>query len=222
MIMVTDVDERPNFVTKAVAVLGDPTPSFSENASGTVADYNAGGGQGGGAVWMVTGTDASAFDIDGNGMLTFKMTPDYEMKSTYQVTVVATSGMYSDSLDVTVTIGNVDEAGEVTLWRNSVDATYAAPMIDDEITGLVVDPDGGPTNEVWQWSKSDSMNGPFTNIAGATNAAYTVMEADAEMYLRLTAIYDDAQGTGKNAVVVTAMVGGTGTTPPPGTLLETV
>ena len=42
---------------------------------------------------------------------------DYETKATYSVTVTASdSGGFSDSIDVTITVTNEDEKGEVTLW----------------------------------------------------------------------------------------------------------
>ena len=218
-IMVTDVDERPNFVTKAVFVQGDRSPSFPEGGAGTVADYDAGGTLAGGAVWSLSGTDASSFMIDGNGMLTFVTTPDFEVKSTYQVTVVVTSGGETDSLPVTVSVGNMEEMGEITLWMGTTDVTDAAPQVGETITGLVVDPDNpdgtGITVESWKWSRSDSMTGTFAEIAGATMAAYMVTDDDAEMYLKVTAMYADAQGANKSAYYVTAMVGGTATMPPP-------
>jgi hypothetical protein len=123
---------------------------------------------------------------------------------------------------VTVSVGNMEEMGEITLWMGTTDVTMDAPEIGDMITGLVVDPDNpdgtGITVESWKWSRSDSMTGTFANIVGATNAAYTVMDADAGMYLKVTAMYADAQGPNKSAYYVTAMVGGTATMP--GTLLE--
>ena len=53
------------------------------------------------------------------------------------------------------------------------------------------------------------MTGTFADIAGATMAAYMVTGDDAEMYLKVTAMYADAQGANKSAYYVTAMVGGT-------------
>ena len=218
-ITVTNVDEPPNFVTKPVFVQGDRTPSFPEGGAGTVSDYDAGGSLAGGAVWSLTGADASSFNIDGQGMLTFVTTPDFEVKSTYEVTVVVTSNGNSDSLPVTVSVGNMDEMGTVTLWMGTTDVTGDSPQVGETITGLVVDPDNpdgtGITVESWQWSRSDSMTGTFVDIPGATMAAYMVTSDDAEMYLRVAAMYADAEGPNKPAYYVTAMVGGTGTTTPP-------
>ena len=69
----------------------------------------------------------------------------------------------------------------------------------------MVDPDNpdgtGITVESWKWSRSDSMTGTFANIAGATMAAYMVMDDDAEMYLKVTAMYADAQGAEQECVL---------------------
>ena len=119
----------------------------------------------------------------------------------------------------------MDEDGRVTFWRDGQDATTAAIMVGDMLTALAEDPDGnvgdtppitGENNDMypnitgatWQWSKSEDMN-TWMDIQGATNAAYTVMAADDEYYLRAAAMYDDAEGTGKSASQVTMMVGET-------------
>ena len=76
-------------------------------------------------------------------MLTFRSSPDYETKATYSVTVTASdSGGLSDSIDVTITVTDVEEMGEVTLWAGT-DALTMAPQVGETITGAVMDPDGG-------------------------------------------------------------------------------
>ena len=62
------------------------------------------------------------------------------------------------------------------------------------------DPDGGVTGVTWQWSKSDAANGTYTDIDGATMAGYTPVTADDGDFLRVTATYTDAEGSGKTAV----------------------
>ena len=57
------------------------------------------------------GTDTASFDIDtATGQLMTKEALDYETKVSYSVTVTASdSGGLSDSIDVTITVTNVDE-----------------------------------------------------------------------------------------------------------------
>ena len=72
-----------------------------------------------------------------------------------------------------------------------------APQVGDTITGAVMDPDGGVTGESWQWSRTTTpaMMDSWMDIAGETNAAYTVTEGDTGYYLRVMATYTDAVGT---------------------------
>ena len=87
--------------------------------------------------------------------------------------------------------------GEVTLWASATEALTMAPQVGDTITGAVMDPDGGVTGESWQWARTTTpaMMDSWMDIAGETNAAYTVTEGDTGYYLRVMATYTDAVGT---------------------------
>ena len=97
---------------------------------------------------------------------------------------------------MTITVTNVEEPGMVTLWAGD-DALTMAPQVGDPITGAVMDPDGGVTGETWQWSRTmtPDMMDSWMDIAGETNAAYTVTAGDTGYYLRVMATYTDAVGT---------------------------
>ena len=150
--------------------------------------------------YALSGTDAASFDI---GSTTGQITVgagtmlDYEAtQNTYMVTVTASDGTASDSIEVTVTVTNVDEDGMVTLWAGT-DALTMAPQVGDTITGAVMDPDGGVTGETWQWARTmDTANmSSWMDIAGETNAVYMVAAGDTGYYLRVMATYTDAVGT---------------------------
>ena len=119
-IMVTDVDERPNFVTKAVFVQGDRSPSFPEGGAGTVADYDAGGTLAGGAVWSLSGTDASSFDIDGGRYADLRDHAGLRDEEHVRGNGGGDLRRHeTDSLPVTVSVGNMEEMGEITLWMGT-------------------------------------------------------------------------------------------------------
>ena len=64
------------------------------------------------------------------------------------------------------------------------------------------------TGATWQWAKTmtPDMMESWMDITGATDAAYTVMDADEGSHLRATAMYDDGEGMGKMASMQTMMV----------------
>ena len=222
-IKVTDMDEAPEIMRAPDA---NVAPEFaSATTSRTVAENMVAGedignpvaasdANGDALTYTLGGTDAASFAIDSDtGQLMTLAALDYETKATYSVTVTASdSGGLSDSIDVTITVTHVDEMvtemmGEVTLWDGMVALTMA-PQVGDTITGLVDDPDGGVTGQMWQWSKSRDMSS-WMDIQDATNAAYMVMAGDEGYYLRVMATYTDAVGTDMAMVhsMPTMMVG---------------
>ena len=150
--------------------------------------------------YALGGADMADFDIDtATGQLSTKTELDHETKDTYTVTVTATDGNGgSDEVTVTVMVTNVDEEGTVTL---SMDM----PQVGAEITASLTDPDGGVTGDTWQWASSDAMDGAYTDIDGATDASYTPVADDENMYLRATVTYTDGEGSGKSEMATTNM-----------------
>ena len=98
-------------------------PVFTEGASTTrsIAENTATGQNIGTAVaakdaendtliYILSGTDASAFDIDSTtGQLKTKAALDYETKNTYTVTITATDVSLTETITVTINITNVHE-----------------------------------------------------------------------------------------------------------------
>ena len=67
----------------------------------------------------------------------------------------------------------------------------------ETLTASVTDPDGMPTNVVWEWARSDLQGQNFVTIAGTT-AARKLVAADVGKHLRARARYTDPQGPGKS------------------------
>ena len=195
-ITVTDVDEQP-------VVAGEATSDYPEKGEAAVAAYTGTDPEGVTVTWSLSGDDAEDFEISEDGMLTFKESPNFEApadmdtNNVYMVTVEARDGTTDNVMQaVTVTVTNVDEPGMVTLWAGE-DPLTMAPQVGDTITGLVVDPDGTVTGEMWQWSRTmDTADmSSWMPITGATGAAYMVTEGDTGYHLRVVATYTDAAGT---------------------------
>ena len=155
--------------------------------------------------WSLGGDDASDFMLE-NGVLSFKKSPDYEkpmgggttgtLTNTYEVMVKATDETRRvASKTVMVKVTNVDEAGTVTL-------SARRPQTDAEFTAKIDDPDGAVSDAKWQWAKASSKNGTYRDIDKATSEMYTPKDADSGSYLRATVTYEDAEGEGKSAMMV--------------------
>jgi hypothetical protein len=105
-ITVTNVDE-------GLVVTGDAAIDYAEGGTGDAATYAAVDLEGADIAWTLTGDDAGAFSIDG-GALSFRSPPDFEAPADangdniYRVRVEASDGTNTVSLDVTITVTDVD------------------------------------------------------------------------------------------------------------------
>ena len=199
-ISVTDVNDAP-------VITGPTTVLYAENATSGVATYTATDQDSGDTVtWRpLSGEDAASLSLSPMGVLTFNDPPDYEdpkdadQNKEYLVVIEAFDQTATTTRPVTITITNVDEPGAVT-----VDSLQ--PQVSTALTANIEDPDGGVSSATWQWQTFEGPITKWADIAGATQQAYTPVEADVGKYLRATASYTDAEGSGKSAQgVVTAV-----------------
>ena len=184
---------------------------YAENGMDPVATYTATDPEGTAITsWSLDGTDAAVFDI-ADGVLTFKKSPDYEgpadvrgtstataNDNVYEVTVQAMDSTGKTGMEeVTVEVTNVDEPGTVTL-------SALQPQAGTALTATHGDPDGDISDLKWQWARSMTMDGAYTDIDDATAGAYTPKDVDIDYYLQATASYTDAEGSGKTALRTSA------------------
>ena len=128
-VTVTNVDEPPE-ITLASAAGSDVTVdgsavSVDENHAGdlvgvtatdpetTHTDYTL----------VLGGTHATSFTLNSTGatgVLSFTNPPDHEAREVYRLTLTASNAMESSTLDVTVTVRDVDEPRTSRLWRRRV------------------------------------------------------------------------------------------------------
>ena len=190
---------------------GSPMVNYPENLPGEVASYGVSDDDDSisTVTWGLEGADADSFTI-GNGILTFKTAPDFETKSTYDVTVTVTDrGMPSltGRFDVVITIVNQDEAGTVVIDGNV--------QVGQELTASLSDPDGVSGSPTWQWQDA----GAGTDLNDATSATYTLMVADLGKTIRVVATYTDSFGGGNKVVTSAATAAVAGAPRPPRPIL---
>ena len=205
-ITVADVDEPPEFdsATATREVPENTEAGGNIGAPVTAADPDTGDTP----AYTLGGTDATFFDIDAStGQLQTQAALDYETKSGYTVTVTASDGALTATVDVTVTVTNVDEAGTVTLSTNQ-------PPARAEITAALTDPDEGVTGAVWQWERSSDGNTDWAGI-GTSSPSYTPVDGDLGYHLRATASYTDGHGPGKTAQAASTQAVQAGANRPP-------
>ena len=119
-----------------------------------------------------------------------------------------------DDFEVTITVTDVDEPGEISLSPEEV------PEPGVEITASLADGDGTISGVTWQWQRSEDGEAEepvWTNISGATSDSYTPDETDDVIsggdndgegyYLRATVSYTDGEDGGKSAMAIPGQVG---------------
>ena len=146
--------------------------------------------------YSLSGTDASSFLLDGStGQITTKTLLDYETQSQYSARVRVRDGQGGiDSVDVSIDVSNVDEAGTVSL-------SLEQPEVGTPVAASLSDLDGSLSNISWQWARS-SDSSDWSDISGANSDSYTPVPDDVGIYLQATASYTDGHGTGKSAHAV--------------------
>ena len=164
-----DVNEPPE-------VVGNDTLSFSENTlTSTILhryfarDVDAASTT---FTWSLAGTDNGDFDISNQGDLTFRNTPNFERpadsvgNNEYLVMVRASDGSLTGTKNVTVTLGNVNEAPCVP--RGDASITVPENTTSNLDRYISTDPDQGDTG-VWDVSGADADN---FRIDSSSNLAF--------------------------------------------------
>ncbi len=189
-IAITDVNEPP-------AISGEAAIDFAEHGTGIVATYTATDPEDRTLIWEpLAGPDRGHFTFSG-GVLGFVAPPDFESpadsgeNNEYLVRVRISDGVNDDTLDVTVTVTNEEEAGTLTLSSQQ-------PLVGTLLTATLDDPDGDITSLSWTWERSQNRSN-WSEIDGATTESYTPAGDDLDHYLRVTASYDDGEGADKSA-----------------------
>ena len=193
-INITDVNETPVVTVDSDNTERTPDENPTTTTTTTVATFGATDEEGSALTWSLSGADGDRFDID-NGTLTFKSDPNFEAPAdanrdnVYEVTAQASDGVNTGTLDITVTVGNVEEAGTVTLSNRQ-------PEDNVPITAMLSDPDVAESQSSveWQWQDGGS------DISGATSATFRPIGGEqVGRTLTAKATYTDGHGPNKTA-----------------------
>ena len=121
--------------------------------------------------YALSGADAGSFGIDdstGQISVPAETSLDFETKSSYAVTVTATDPSdESDSVDVTITVMDVNEPPDVT--EGETDLEYAENGTDAVEQFVAVDPEGQDVS--WRLSGDDANDFAITGGALAFNSS---------------------------------------------------
>ena len=122
--------------------------------------------------WSLSGSDSGDFTIDEDGELTFRNTPDYDRPADsnrdneYRVTVRAYDGRTYGSLDVTITVSNVNEHAPVIRSGSRTSFTYREEGASVLYTYRATDQDrddsiswtaGGPDGYLFEFDDRDGL-----------------------------------------------------------------
>ena len=158
-------------VNELGAISGDVELSAPENHTGEIARYEVDDPERGVITWSLTGPDAHGFEIDseGNlssvGVLDFEAPSGSERSNVHTLTITATDDgepELSAQVDVTVTVGDVNEA-PVARVLPEIDLTTGQTPLTLDLGEFFTDPDG------------DSLT---FGISGESNADVAVATVD--------------------------------------------
>ena len=175
-------------------ITGSTALDYLENGDTPVATYSAMDAENDDITWSLSDADMPSFTIDNSGVLTFNSSPDFEnpadidANNIYEVTLIATDDNAItpalSTLEVSVTVTNLDEDGIVTIT--------GIVQVGMALTAVLTDPDGSVSNTAYQWLRDGS------NIDGATATIYVLTNEDVDSTVQVIVNYDDIHGGGKS------------------------
>ena len=162
---------------------------------------------------LITSTDAAAFALDSaSGVLAFDPAPDFETPldsnadNIYQLELSVFDGAYSTSLDLNVSVANIDEAPsfasstqDLSINENSSGAIYQAQASDPEQTSLTYSASGADA----ALFTLDSTSG---DLAFKQSPNFeTPLDQDADNVYQLTITASDGANPASQSLTVTVV-----------------
>ena len=190
LLSINNLDDTPPTMTSGTNVAVDENIPANQIVYTATADDSADVSNG--VTFAISGTDADSFSIDSTtGAVSILDSPDAELKSTYNITIVATDNANnaSDPLDVTLNINDLNESPTaispgVANILSGTDTTNGIKIADLETT----DPDTGDSFTYSIVNDLDSEHFSLTNNflsfdAGIVNG---LLKSNYEIRLQVT------------------------------------
>ncbi len=161
-VTVEDVNEAP-----AISASTKTAFTYRENGTAAIYTFKATDPEGSAITWSLSGTDDGDFAISETGVLSFAISPDYEIPAdsdsdnVYDVTVVARDDAFnSGTLDVTVTVTDLNEGPEIAGQQT---LSFTENQATDRVLAFysATDPED-PSASITRWSLTGPDGGDFT------------------------------------------------------------
>ena len=188
-----DANQRPRFPntetgTRSIAEdapagvdIGRPVAAVDPNPTDTL-------------TYSISGDDAASFEIDpSTGQIRTKAPLDDGAKAVHTVTVSVHDGMDSDGNTDTSVDDSITVTIRVNLLPTGLPAINGTPKVDETLsvdTTTIADADG--LNAVtfgYRWIRSDGVTD--TDIEGATDSTYTLVDEDADRTIKVRVTFTD-------------------------------
>ncbi len=144
--------------------------------------------------YTLSGTDASAFDIDSStGQLKTKAALDYETKSTYTVTITVSDGSLTDTITVTINVTDINEV--VTVDPPTTPdplTTNTAPefLEGDSTTRVVLENTAAGTNIGNPVNATDTAGDLLAYTLSGVNADAFDLDSDGQLKTKASLDYE--------------------------------
>lgn len=160
----------------ALTLSGDTSPEYEENGESSVATYSV-SGSAATVSWSLSGDDDDDFSISTSGVLSFASSPNYEAATDadtdnqYRVTINASDGTNTGTLQVTVIVTNVrHDTDELPVITGTLQAGQTLTVDKSPIVNAYsLNPDAelnlDESKFGYTWRRNDGT--ADTNIAGA-------------------------------------------------------
>lgn len=157
--------------------------SLAENGSGIVYQATGSDPEGKTLAWSLSGTDAARFSVNSlTGAVSFLASPNFEAPSDaggnnlYDISVIASDGIFTTSKDVAISVTNVNEAPSVT---SAATTSFAENGIGSAYQATAFDPDTGTTLS-WSLGGADATLFNLSNTGAISFKAAPNFEAPAD------------------------------------------